>query len=153
MAGRALAVSLARVSELSFETVRRPLAPEAYEQIFDDIELASLSVDTDCFGRIDLHEANPKDECERLVYEHDQDSRRTAILTLGTSYDNQPAENSENQPAENTSRKRRRTGAAAEDGTVFPTYVYTADGSGKRVNQGYGGDLSFLPAHFPLVCT
>lgn len=133
------AVALVSDRELSFETMENPLKPEAYDHMFKatDLELARLSGSEHCLRCIDLHEANPKDECDRLVSEHTQDSRRTATLTLGIA---------QYQPADGGTRKRRRTGA--ELGTWFPS----ADRSGKRINQGYGDDLSFLPASFPVVC-
>lgn len=122
--------------ELSFECMRQPLRPDAYQHILqaDAIELAALSGNEQFVRVTDLHEANPKDFCESLVSEHAHDSRRKASLILAE------------QGTDVTGRKRRRAGA--ENGACFPP----KDPSGKRINQGYGGDLSFLPLLSPTVC-
>ena len=124
--------------------MQHPLPPKGYEHILqaDDIEKAWL-VDQDYVKLIDLREANPKDECDRLISQHRHDSRRLATLTLGTI---------DPQRVDDTTRKRRRTGAASS--ILFPTTDPT-DTSGKRINQGYGGDLSFPTAckqDPPTVC-
>lgn len=122
--------------QLSFHTMRQPLKPEEYVRIFqtDAIELA-LSENQKYIRLIDIADANPTDECDHLVSERAHDSACTAALTLCTQ-----------QSIGETGRKRRRTSGA--DSALFPS----VDPSGKRINQGYGGDLSFLPASQPIIC-
>lgn len=128
-------VGAAMGQQLSFDNMRQPLKPDEYGRIFqaDVLELA-ISDNHQYLRLIDLPDANPKDECEHLVSERVHDSHCTATLTLAI-----------HQGAD-TSRKRRRTGGG--DGAMFPP----TDVLGKRINQGYGGDLSFSPAAWPIVC-
>ena len=121
--------------QLSFDSMRQPLKSEEYGRIFQVDALGLALSDNHHYLRlIDLPDANPKDECEYLVSERAHDSECTATLTLAV-----------HQGAD-TSRKRRRTGGG--NVALFPP----TDGSGKRINQGYGGDLSFSPAAWPIVC-
>lgn len=122
--------------QLSFDSMRQSLKPEEYARILqtDAVELA-LSENYKYLRLTDLADANPKDECDHLISERAEDSGRTATLTLA-----------ERQSAGGTTRKRRRTCEAG--GAVFPP----TDVSGKRINQGYGGDYSFLPALWPVIC-
>ena len=121
--------------KLSYGVMRKPLTPEEYGRIFqtDASELA-LSDNDKYVRQIDLPDANPKDECEHLLSEREHDSYCTATLTLA------------GDQSAVTSRKRRRTGGG--EGAMFPP----TDGSGKRINQGYGGDLQFSPTAWPIVC-
>lgn len=121
--------------KLSYAVMRQPLKPEEYGRIFQtDASELELSDNDKYIRQIDLPDVNPKDECEHLVFEHEHDSYCTATLTLA------------GDQSAVTSRKRRRTGGG--EGAMFPP----TDASGKRINQGYGGDLSFLPAAWPIVC-
>lgn len=115
--------------------MRHPLKPEEYVRIFqtDAIELA-LSENQKYVRLIDIADANPKDECDHLVSERAHDSACTATLTLCTQ-----------QSTGEIGRKRRCT--SGPDRMLFPS-----TDAGKRINQGYGGDLSFLPARQPIIC-
>ena len=117
--------------------MRQPLKPDAYQHILqaDHLELAQLAAGKENLLVVtDLREANPKDFCENLVVDYAHDSGRKASLIVAE------------QGTDITGRKRRR--ARAENGASFPP----KDPSGRRINQGYGGDLSFLPPQSPFVC-
>lgn len=122
--------------QLSFDTMRQPLKPEEYFRIFqmDAIELA-LSENHSYIRLVDPSEASPMAECDHLMCERAHNSACTATLTLSTHHS-----------VDALVRKRRRTSGA--DSVLFPS----VDESGKRINQGYGGDLSFLPAPQPIIC-
>lgn len=45
-------------------------------------------------------------------------------------------------------RKRKRV----TQNLVYPTFIPKTDGSRRRVNQGKGGDLNFLPSPNPVIC-
>ena len=117
--------------------MQHPALPEEYKRIFeaDEIELCRLLCSEMSLNVRYSGESNPKEECEQLILQHAQDSRRTARMSIHL-----------NQDVQGGRKKRRRH--SPEDDVQFPTWNH----SGTKINQGHGGDLSYQPTKQPLIC-
>ncbi len=127
----------ASVLTLDRQTLRSALDPGQYHNLFqaDDLELAMLAVSDSLLRIIDVDNGSQKGECEHLLSAQTLDPRCTAIISIVPECHGQDG-----------SKKRRRT--LSESSAYFPTH----NQQGKKINQGPGGDLSFLPATQPLIC-
>ena len=115
---------------LNCHMLQRPLTVHQYSHILqaDNLDLAGLSGSDDLLRVLAWDESSPKDECAHL---YSGDPRGTASLSVV-----------QHSGDKSTRTKRSR-------GPHFPSL----DQEGKKkVNQGYGGDLSFQPADQPVIC-
>ncbi len=123
--------------DLTVENLRHPASPDLYSHVFqaDDLELCRLAGPGMLLRVVESDDISPKSEVEELSSDYALDPRRTASICIVR-----------NQPNHGSSKKRRRAGGP-EHGLQFPR-----DEAGTKINQGYGGDLSFLPTQDPVVC-
>ncbi|KAA6429036.1 MAG: retinoic acid inducible I [Trebouxia sp. A1-2] len=127
----------APVLTLERQSLRSALDPGQYHHLFqaDYLELARLA-DPDIFLRtLDVDDATQKGECEHILSAQAVDPRCTAVISIVLECRGQDG-----------SKKRRRM--LSELTAHFPTQ----NQQGRKINQGPGGDLSFLPATHPLIC-
>ncbi len=125
----------ASVLTLDHHSLRTALDPGQYHHVLqaDYLELAALAGPEKLLRVADEDQAThfaQKSECERVLRAQAADPRCTAIVSIVPEHHDQ-----------NGNKKRQRT-------AYFPTH----DQQGKKINQGPGGDLSFLPAVHPLIC-
>lgn len=127
----------ASVLTLDRQSLRSALDPGQYHELFqaDDLLLAMLAVSESSLRILDADNATQKGECVYLLSAQALDPRCTAILSIVPECRGQDG-----------SKNRRRT--LSESTAHFPTH----NQQGKKINQGPGGDLSFLPATHPLIC-
>ncbi|KAL0044320.1 hypothetical protein WJX82_011427 [Trebouxia sp. C0006] len=127
----------ASVLTLDRQSLRSALDPGQYHELFqaDDLLLAMLAVSESSLRILDADNATQKGECEYLLSAQALDPRCTAIISIVPECRGQDG-----------SKNRRRT--LSESTAHFPTH----NQQGKMINQGPGGDLSFLPATHPLIC-
>ena len=127
----------ASVLTLDHQSLRSALDPGQYHHLFqaDYLELAVLAGSDSLLRILEEDYATQKGECEHLLSAQALDLRCTAIISLVPEGRRQDG-----------SKKRRRP--LSESTAHFPTH----NQQGKKINQGPGGDLSFLPATHPLIC-
>ena len=127
----------ASVLTLDHHSLRTALDPGQYHHLLqaDYLELAALAGSESLLRVVDKDKATQKGECEHVLSAQAADPRCTAIVSIVPEHHGQ-----------NGNKKRQRTISTST--ACFPTH----DQRGKKINQGPGGDLSFLPAAHPLIC-
>lgn len=127
----------ASVLTLDRQNLRTALEPGQYHHLLqaDYLELARLAGPDKLLRTLDVDNATQKGECDYMLSAQAVDPRCTAIISIVLETWGQDG-----------SKKRRR--AIPESTAHFPTL----NQQGKKINQGPGGDFSFLPARHPLVC-
>ena len=123
---------------LNHHNLRNSRDPDQYAHVLraDDLELAALADSDELLRVLDVRDASQKAECEHIVHAHASDPQCTAIIAVFRDLTGHVG-----------GTKRRRVSSGP--GVYFPTH----DQAGKKkINQGPGGDLSFLPAAHPLIC-
>ena len=131
---------------LSFDALLHPLPPEQYHCLFarqhDFVALAAVAGENQLVSKAESAVA-PRDECDRLAWDHSSDPRRRAALSIVTGTSDQQG-----------SRKRQRP--ASVDGAVYPqrdpARRSPKQPTGVRINQSYAKDLSYAPPDHPLIC-
>ena len=123
---------------LNHQVLRNALEADQYAYLLraDDLQLElEVAHSGDLLRVLDVREASQKAECEHILNAHTSDPQCTAVIVLARDL-----------TGHINGTKRRRVSSGP--GVQFPT----TDPEGKKINQGPGGDLSFLPADHPLIC-
>ena len=127
----------ASVLTLDRQSLRTALDPGQYHHLFqaDYLELAGLAGSDSLLRILEEDNATQKGECVHLLSAQALDPRCSAVISIVPESRGQDG-----------SKKRRRT--LSESTAHFPTH----NQQGKKINQGPGSDLSFLPTTHPLIC-
>lgn len=122
---------------LNHQVLRSAIGPEQYAYLLraDDLELAVLAGSDDFLRVRDVRDARQKAECGHILDAQISDPQCTAIIAVVRELTGRIG---------GTKRPRPSPGPVVH----FPK----TDQAGKKINQGPGGDLSFLPAAHPVIC-
>ena len=114
----------------------RSLDPDQYRRLLNANACSNVNLaNNERIRFVDTKDVSAVEQCNTVLTQWLSDRRTRGIISYP------------NPKSEQRACKRKRVA----QNITFPTHVLRPNGSKRRVNQGKGGDLNFLPSPSPVI--